>query len=79
MAVSGKSQSVKTANAKGQTSNLLIDMLAFLELFLLVSLLLREFYDRDLSEKVSEILRYHETPPIGTVVILRVSDTDLSS
>ena len=33
MAVLGKSQSVTTANAKGQTSNLLIDTVAFLELF----------------------------------------------
>ena len=33
MVVLGKSQSVTTANAKGYTSNLLIDTVAFLELF----------------------------------------------
>ena len=33
MVVSGESQSVATANARGQASNLLIDIVAFLELF----------------------------------------------
>ena len=33
MAVLGKSQSANTANAKGKTSNLLIDTVSFLELF----------------------------------------------